>query len=79
MSGGGPLGPWALPSNQMEIARKQARLLGCPDDTSENIVKCLRTVPVEKFNNALVEFRVSIWKYIKFVIFIINSTIGIWI
>lgn len=61
MSGGGPLGPWSMPSEQLEIAKKQAKLLGCPDDTSENIVKCLRNVPVEKFNNALREYRVRIY------------------
>lgn len=59
MSGGGPLGPWRLPTNQLDIAKKQARLVGCPDDTSENIVKCLRTVPAEKFDDALSQFRVS--------------------
>lgn len=58
MSGGGPLGPYPTPSNQLEIAKKQARILGCPDNNSENIVKCLRTIPAEEFNNALGQFRV---------------------
>lgn len=70
MSGGGPLGNWPLPRGQLEIAKKQARLVGCPEDTSENIVKCLRTVPVEKFNNAFLQFRVS--KFLYFV-FLCNS------
>lgn len=61
MSGAGPLGQWPLPSNQLEIAKRQARLVGCPDDTSENIVKCLRTVPSDKFNNAVVDFAVSVF------------------
>lgn len=59
MSGGGPLGPWELPTNQLEIAKKQARLVNCTDDTSKNIVKCLKTVPAEKFDDTLFQFRVS--------------------
>lgn len=60
MSGAGPLGQWPLPSDQLEVAKIQAKLVGCPQNTSENIVKCLKTVPAEKFNDALNGFPVSI-------------------
>lgn len=52
-------GPLPIPYEQLEVAKKQARLVGCPDDNSENIVKCLRTVPADKFNDALFQFKVS--------------------
>ncbi|KAF5306932.1 hypothetical protein FQA39_LY00162 [Lamprigera yunnana] len=38
---------WRIGNHQLHIAQKQARLVGCPDDTSENIVKCLKNVPVK--------------------------------
>lgn len=65
MSGAGPLGQWPLPSNQLEVAKIQAKLVGCPADTSENIVKCLKNVPPEKFNDAVDGFRVCFQDILK--------------
>ncbi|KAK5641624.1 hypothetical protein RI129_010171 [Pyrocoelia pectoralis] len=36
-------GQLPIGNHQLHLAQKQARLVGCPDDTSENIMKCLRT------------------------------------
>lgn len=65
MSGGGPLGPWSLPTNQLDIAKRQSRLLGCPEDTSEKIINCLRTIPAEKFYDSLFQLRVSLFSVIE--------------
>ncbi|CAH1107848.1 unnamed protein product [Psylliodes chrysocephalus] len=54
---GSSLGIWQFPHNQTDIAKKQARILGCPDDTSKNIINCLKTKPAEDFANALFQFR----------------------
>lgn len=59
MSNGGFLGRDPMPTNQLEIAKKQARLLGCPEDTSKNIVECLKKIPAEKYENAFLQFKVS--------------------
>lgn len=60
MSGGGPLGTWILPHNQLDLAKKQARIVGCPDDSSKNIFNCLKTIPAETLGGSLGDFRVTI-------------------
>ncbi|XP_023312047.1 venom carboxylesterase-6-like [Anoplophora glabripennis] len=54
---GTPVGAWMLPHNQLEIAKKQARIVGCPDDTSANIIKCLKTKPFKELGDSLFQFR----------------------
>lgn len=54
-----PLGPLPIRKNQLYLAKKQARLVGCPDDSVENIYKCLKTVPYEKLGNSLEKFQVN--------------------
>ncbi|KAG5891221.1 hypothetical protein JTB14_036137 [Gonioctena quinquepunctata] len=54
---GSPVGILPIPTNQLELAKKQARLVGCPDDSSEIIVECLKTVPAEKLGESLPGFR----------------------
>ncbi|CAH1107847.1 unnamed protein product [Psylliodes chrysocephalus] len=54
---GSPLGIWPIPYNQTDIAKKQARILGCPDDTTANIVKCLKTKSADDLGNSLLQFR----------------------
>lgn len=46
-------------TNLFDLAQKQARLVGCPDDTSANIIKCLKTIPAETLGDTLESFRVS--------------------
>ncbi|KAF5306930.1 hypothetical protein FQA39_LY00160 [Lamprigera yunnana] len=47
---------WPIESHQLYLAQKQARLVGCPDDTSENIVTCLKTIPANKLGDTLPSF-----------------------
>nr|CAI5851523.1 unnamed protein product [Callosobruchus analis] len=54
---GSPLGPWQIPHNQLDVAKKQAKFVGCPDDTSANIVKCLKTKPFNELGQSLPKFK----------------------
>ncbi|GLV44898.1 uncharacterized protein CBL_14529 [Carabus blaptoides fortunei] len=42
MSGSG-VGNWPVPKHQLNLAQKQARLVGCPETNSKEIMKCLKT------------------------------------
>ncbi|KAJ8959087.1 hypothetical protein NQ318_022344 [Aromia moschata] len=53
---GSSVGCWPLPRSQLDVAKKQARFVGCPDDTSENIIKCLKTVPYKDLADSLFKF-----------------------
>ncbi|XP_031354604.1 venom carboxylesterase-6-like isoform X2 [Photinus pyralis] len=46
-------GQWPIGNHQLNLAQKQARLLGCPDDTSEKIVTCLKTKSAEELGESL--------------------------
>ncbi|KAK4874277.1 hypothetical protein RN001_013637 [Aquatica leii] len=48
---------WPIEKHQFYLAQKQARLVGCPDDTSENIINCLKEVPAEQLGKSLSGFR----------------------
>lgn len=61
---GSPTGVWPIPHNQLEIAKKQAKLVGCPDDSAPNIIKCLKTKPFDDFSQTLPKFKVSFDKSI---------------
>ncbi|KAF5277162.1 hypothetical protein FQR65_LT03868 [Abscondita terminalis] len=55
---------WPIEHHQFYLAQKQARLLGCPDDTSENIINCLRTKSAEELGNLCLDLKndpVLIW------------------
>ncbi|CAG9829853.1 unnamed protein product [Diabrotica balteata] len=54
---GSPVGAWSLPHNQLDIAKKQAKLVGCPDDNSVNIVKCLKTKSYHELGESLPKFK----------------------
>lgn len=51
-----PLGKWPVRTHQLELAQKQARLLNCPDDTSANIINCLKTKSAEEIGKSLPGF-----------------------
>ncbi|CAH0564912.1 unnamed protein product [Brassicogethes aeneus] len=55
-SSGSYLGIYPLPKAQLQYAQKQAQILKCPDDTSENIIKCLKTKTAEELGNSLFQF-----------------------
>ncbi|CAH1135617.1 unnamed protein product [Ceutorhynchus assimilis] len=42
--------------DELELARKQARFVGCPDDTASNIYKCLKTASAEDLGDSLLKF-----------------------
>ncbi|CAH1958118.1 unnamed protein product [Acanthoscelides obtectus] len=54
---GSPVGGWPIPTGQLDIAKKQARLVGCPDDTSKNIVNCLKTKSAKELGDSFFGFR----------------------
>ncbi|KAF5306933.1 hypothetical protein FQA39_LY00163 [Lamprigera yunnana] len=47
---------WPLGNHQLRLAQQQARLVGCPDDTSENIVNCLKNVSAKAFGDSFFGF-----------------------
>ncbi|KAL3273421.1 hypothetical protein HHI36_014865 [Cryptolaemus montrouzieri] len=62
------LGQWPITQNQLDVSKRQARVLGCPGDTSVNIVKCLKEKSAIDLGNSLSEMfefgsePVLIWK-----------------
>ncbi|RZB40290.1 COesterase and/or Abhydrolase 3 domain containing protein, partial [Asbolus verrucosus] len=53
---GSALGPWPLGKSQLEVAKRQARILGCPDSTPKEILDCLKTKSAEEIGNSLPQF-----------------------
>lgn len=37
---------WEIPTEQMDLAKRQAKIFGCADDTAENIINCLNSVRI---------------------------------
>ncbi|EFA04389.1 hypothetical protein TcasGA2_TC014687 [Tribolium castaneum] len=50
---GSVLGQWKLPRNQLELAKKQARLVGCPVLNPKDMIACLKSIPAEVLGNSL--------------------------
>ncbi|KAK5641594.1 hypothetical protein RI129_010141 [Pyrocoelia pectoralis] len=50
---------WPMGNHQFNLAQKQARLVGCSDDTSENIIRCLKTKSAEEIGDSLGGFKVN--------------------
>lgn len=46
-------GQTPIGNHQFHLAQVQARLVGCPDDTSENIIKCLKTKSAKELGDSL--------------------------
>jgi carboxylesterase type B len=57
---GSTLGQWSLPTNQLELAQKQARLVGCPDVSPTVMLQCLRSIPAQVLGNSLPDFAVGL-------------------
>lgn len=55
---GSVYGNWPLKTNNLDLAKKQARLVGCIDETSVGIVKCLRDKSAEDIANFLPNLKV---------------------
>ncbi|XP_012223116.1 esterase FE4 [Linepithema humile] len=54
MSGSMTMEPY--PTNQTNLAKKQAELLNCPTDTTGAMLVCLNSKPVEDFTNTMPKF-----------------------
>nr|CAI5851532.1 unnamed protein product [Callosobruchus analis] len=54
---GSPVGIYPIPHAQVHLAEHQAKLLGCPDETPEKIVQCLKTKPAKELGDSLLRFR----------------------
>ena len=59
LGSGSALGHWPLPRHQLDLAKKQARIVGCPDDNATVIIDCLRKTPAEELGNSFFQFAVS--------------------
>ncbi|KAL3273416.1 hypothetical protein HHI36_014861 [Cryptolaemus montrouzieri] len=47
------LGQWPTGRNQLDVTKRQARVVGCPDDTPANIIRCLRQRSFEELQYSL--------------------------
>ena len=57
LGSGSAIGQFDLPRNQLDLAKKQARFVGCPDNgTVNDMVACLKKVPAETLGNTLPRF-----------------------
>lgn len=58
------LGHVIIPTNQFDLAQKQARLVNCTDDTPINIINCLKMKTAQEIADTLPGFLVNIFGYI---------------
>jgi len=58
MSGSTTLEPY--PTEQLHVAKKQAELLNCPTNTTDAMLDCLTSKPVENFTDTMPKFFVSV-------------------
>ncbi|XP_035786941.1 esterase FE4-like [Anopheles albimanus] len=58
---GAPTAQWDVPEHQLELAQKQAVLLGCPITTVTEMMECLRQKPSEDFADSLESMFVLAW------------------
>ncbi|KAI4456237.1 carboxylesterase [Holotrichia oblita] len=57
---GSIFGPLPIYTNQLDLAKKQARILNCPDSTPEEIISCLNTKTAKEMGDSLSGFDVRI-------------------
>lgn len=65
LGSGTALGQWPLPKNQIDVAKRQARILDCPDNTTTEILNCLKTKSAEELGNSLSQMTVSFVIYLS--------------
>lgn len=56
---GSAVGQWVLPHDQINLAKKQARFVGCPDDNPKIILDCLKTKSASELAKTLSQFTVK--------------------
>ncbi|XP_060522228.1 esterase E4-like [Cylas formicarius] len=54
---GSPTSQWTIPHEQLELAKKQARLVGCGDATPADVIKCLKSKPANEIGQSLPKFQ----------------------
>lgn len=57
MMSGGVTGQWEVPTHQLHLAKQQARLLNCPEDNIEEMVKCLQKIDGVTIGNTSNDFK----------------------
>ncbi|XP_031354163.1 esterase E4-like isoform X2 [Photinus pyralis] len=55
---GSAFGNGIMPRDQLDLAKRQARIVGCPDDNNGDMMKCLKNASAEALGNSLEQFRV---------------------
>lgn len=53
---GSIVGNWKIPTNQLDLAKKQARLVGCPDTNSTEIINCLKIKSADELGQSFKGF-----------------------
>nr|UUB32816.1 carboxylesterase COED1 [Dendroctonus valens] len=53
---GSPTSQWAIAHEQLDLAKRQAKFVGCPDDTAANVYKCLKTARANDLGQSLPQF-----------------------
>lgn len=53
---GSNVGNWPVPKHQLNLAQKQARLVGCPETNSKEIMKCLKTKSAKELGDSTLGF-----------------------
>lgn len=48
---GSSIAQWEIPTNQLGLVKKQARLLNCQDNNIQDMIKCLKKVQFSKHNS----------------------------
>lgn len=54
---GGVTGQWEVPPHQIHLAKKQARIVKCPEEDTEAMVECLRKIDGEIIGNTSNDFK----------------------
>lgn len=54
---GGVTGQWEVPPHQIHLAKKQAKILNCPEENTEAMVECLRKIDGEIIGNTSNDFK----------------------
>ncbi|XP_018321730.1 esterase FE4-like isoform X2 [Agrilus planipennis] len=53
------LGTWPSKTHQLDIVKRQARVVGCPDNTTTaEIIKCLKTIPADVLGTSISKLKV---------------------
>lgn len=57
MMSGGVTGQWEVPTHQLHLAKKQAKILECPEDNIKEMVDCMRKIDGVRIGNTSNDFK----------------------